>query len=172
MRLGRRAFLRRALDLALAGVPLLGAASCAARGAYTGRRASSSRRPSVLVFFTDQQRWDSCGCYGNPMGLTPNLDAMADRGTRLERCFTVQPVCGPARSCIMSGRYATETGCYRNDIPLPEGIPTLARGFGAGGWFTGYIGKWHLGGAKCEGHTLGKQEPVPPARRVVEPSSW
>ena len=38
---------------------------------------ASAKPPNVLVFFTDQQRWDTLGCYGNPMGLTPNLDRMA-----------------------------------------------------------------------------------------------
>jgi len=132
----------------------------------------NGRRPNVLVFFTDQQRWDSCGCYGNPMGLTPNLDAMADRGTRLERCFTVQPVCGPARACLVTGRYATETGCFRNAIALPERFPTTARAFHGAGWFAGYIGKWHLANAKCEGQTLGRQEPVPPARRGGFEDYW
>jgi len=129
-------------------------------------------RPNILVFFTDQQRWDSCGCYGNPMGLTPNLDAMADRGTRLERCFTVQPVCGPARACLVTGRYGTETGVFRNAIALPENYPTTARAFHGAGWFSGYIGKWHLANAKCEGATLGRQEPVPPARRGGFDDYW
>ena len=44
--------------------------------------------PNVLVFFTDQQRWDSIGAYGNPMGLTPNLDRMAAAGTRFANAFT------------------------------------------------------------------------------------
>jgi hypothetical protein len=28
----------------------------------------------VIVFFTDQQRWDTVGLHGNPPDLTPNLD--------------------------------------------------------------------------------------------------
>jgi glucose-6-phosphate 1-dehydrogenase len=43
---------------------------------------ASAKPPNVLVFFTDQQRWDTIGCYGNPMGLTPNLDRMAAEGVR------------------------------------------------------------------------------------------
>jgi arylsulfatase A-like enzyme len=38
------------------------------------------RRPNVIVFFTDQQRWDSTGVHGNPLNLTPNLDRLAQRG--------------------------------------------------------------------------------------------
>ena len=54
-------------------------------------------RPNVLVFFSDQQRWDTTGVHGNPMGLTPNFDRMAQHGTHVANSFPCQPVCGPAR---------------------------------------------------------------------------
>lgn len=102
-------------------------------------------RPNVLVFFTDQQRWDTCGVHGNPLGLTPNFDRMAAFGTHLEYAFTCQPVCGPARACLQTGRYATETGVYRNAIALPTAAAALGHRFRDAGYATGYIGKWHLG---------------------------
>ncbi|MDP9350700.1 MAG: sulfatase-like hydrolase/transferase [Chloroflexota bacterium] len=82
--------------------------------------------------------------HGNPLDLTPNLDRMARAGTHLYNAFTPQPVCGPARSCMQTGRYATTTGCWRNGIPLPREAPTLAHYFRDAGYHTGYIGKWHL----------------------------
>ncbi len=123
---------------------------------------NGARRPNVIVFFTDQQRWDTCGCYGaNPMNLTPVLDRMASRGTRFESAFTVQPVCGPARACLQTGKYATRTGCWCNGLGLPPDEPTLARWFGAAGYLTAYIGKWHLAGTDGSGeHGL-----VPPELR-------
>ncbi len=101
-------------------------------------------RPNVIVFLTDQQRWDTTGMHGNPLDLTPNFDRMARRGTHFAHAFTPQPVCAPARSCFQAGRYATQTGCFRNGIPLPRGTTTLAHLFGDAGYATGYIGKWHL----------------------------
>lgn len=102
------------------------------------------RSPNVIVFLTDQQRWDTCGAHGNPLGLTPNYDRLARAGTHAALAFTCQPVCGPARSCLQTGLYATKSGCYRNGIPLPVSARTLAHHFRAGGYTTGYIGKWHL----------------------------
>ena len=107
----------------------------------------SQQRPNVLVFFTDQQRWDTCGCYGNSMSLTPNLDAMARRGTLFQHAFTCQPVCGPARASLQTGMYAEATGVFKNGIALPQNLQTLARSFGTAGYDTGYVGKWHLAGA-------------------------
>ncbi len=101
-------------------------------------------QPNVIVFFTDQQRWDTSSHFGNPLDLTPNFDRVAARGTHLQAVFTSQPVCGPARSCMQTGMYATETGCFRNEIPLPTEMRTLAHEFRDGGYTTGYIGKWHL----------------------------
>ena len=103
-----------------------------------------SRQPNVIVFFTDQQRWDTVGLHGNPLELTPNFDRMAKSGTHLFRSFTCQPVCGPARSSLQTGQYATTTGCFRNRISLPRDAKTLAHHFGEAGYRTGYIGKWHL----------------------------
>src|SRR5688572_11502823 len=103
-------------------------------------------RPNVLVFFTDQQRWDSAGVHGNPLDLTPHFDRMARQGTHIYHSFTCQPVCGPARSCLQTGLYATTTGCFRNGIPLPEDAKTLAHHFRDAGYSTGCIGKWHLAG--------------------------
>ena len=111
----------------------------------------SSEIPNVVVFYTDQQRWDTTGVHGNPMDLTPNFDRMAQRGTHVFNSFTCQPVCGPARSCLQTGLYATTTGCFRNGIPLPPDSRTLAHHFRDAGYRTAYIGKWHLYGRGTTG---------------------
>ncbi|PKA44528.1 sulfatase-like hydrolase/transferase (plasmid) [Rhizobium sullae] len=114
-----------------------------------------SASPNVIVFFTDQQRWDTVGLHGHPLKLTPNFDRLAEAGMFVPNSFTCQPVCGPARSALQTGLYPTTTGCYRNSIPLPSGQKTLAHWFREGGYETGYIGKWHLSGS----------EPVPASER-------
>ena len=106
--------------------------------------AEEKRKPNVIVFFTDQQRWDTTGLHGNPMGLTPNLDRLGRAHTHVANSFTCQPVCGPARAVLQTGLYATNTTCFTNAIPLPEGSRSLAHYFGEAGYRTGYIGKWHL----------------------------
>jgi len=109
------------------------------------------KRPNVIVFFTDQQRWDSMGLHGNPLDLTPNLDRAARAGTHLAQNFSCQPVCGPARSIWQSGRYPTQTGCHTNARPLPTDGRYLAHEFNDAGYRTGYIGKWHLAPRECLG---------------------
>lgn len=121
------------------------------------------KRPNVIIFFTDQQRWDSSGLHGNPLELMPNFDRLARAGTHVAKSFTCQPVCGPARSCLQTGTYATTTGCYRNGIGLPTDrtkFPTLASCFNQAGYHTGYIGKWHLAGADGHASKNGERGPV------------
>ena len=103
-----------------------------------------ANKPNVIVFFTDQQRWDCMAAHGNPLGITPNLDRAAQHGTHVYNSFTCQPVCGPARACLQTGMYASETGVYRNGVALNPDHKTLAQCFNDAGYHTGYIGKWHL----------------------------
>ncbi|MBC5581602.1 sulfatase-like hydrolase/transferase [Anaerofilum sp. BX8] len=122
------------------------------------------RRPNILVFFTDQQRADSCGCYGSPNGLTPFLDSLGEDGVVFDNAVSCQPVCGPARAVIQTGQFATRNGCYRNAIDLPADGQTLARRMKAAGYKTGYVGKWHLAGTGVE--------PVPEELRAGYEDYW
>ncbi|HUX14168.1 MAG TPA: sulfatase-like hydrolase/transferase [Spirochaetia bacterium] len=124
----------------------------------------ANRKPNVVVFLTDQQRWDTTGVHGNPLDLTPNFDRFATGGTHFYNTFTCQPVCAPARSSLQTGQYATSTGVIANGIPLAEDAVTLAKCFRSAGYQTGYIGKWHLGGAEL-GLKNWKQEPVTARKR-------
>ena len=109
---------------------------------------NSKSKPNIIVFFTDQQRWDTSGLHGNPLSLMENFDHYAVEGTHLYNSFTCQPVCGPARASLQSGMYATKTGCFKNRIPLKKNIKTLAKHLSKEGYATGYIGKWHLGSSE------------------------
>jgi len=105
-------------------------------------------RPNILFILSDQQRWDTVGAYGEPLGtelnLTPNLDTMAQQGVLFRNAFTCQPVCGPARACLQTGLYATANGCITNSFSLKPDAVTIADCMHNAGYETGYIGKWHL----------------------------
>ena len=133
-------------------------------GALSAAQTSASVRPNVLVFYTDQQRWDSVGAYGGPMDLTPNLDRMTKSAVRFEHAFTSQPVCAPARSTIQTGKYPTTTGVFRNGLVLKDDEQTMAHHFKRAGYQTGYIGKWHLAATR--------EKPVPLERRGGYDEYW
>lgn len=101
-------------------------------------------RENIIFYFTDQQRADTCGCFGQPLDITPNLDSLAKEGVKFDHAYSPQPVCGPCRALFQTGKYPTETGCFRNNIMLPKGVKTLADYIEEAGYETAYIGKWHL----------------------------
>ena len=77
-----------------------------------------NERPSFIVFMTDQQRADHLGCYGNPIVRTPNIDAIANRGTRFDNFYVTNPVCQPNRAALATGQLTSVNGCRQNGIPL------------------------------------------------------
>ncbi len=115
---------------------------------------------NIIFYFTDQQRWDTCGCFGQPLKITPHLDGLAREGVRFDNAFSPQPVCGPCRAVFQTGKHPTETGCFRNNIMLPVHVRTLADYIREAGYETAYIGKWHLassggpGGLPVTDHTV------------------
>jgi len=121
----------------------------------------SAQPPNLVVFFTDQQRWDSSSLHGCPLDLTPNFDRFAQRGVHLANCITMQPVCGPARACLQTSQYATQHGSWSNQIPLDPSSTTLATLLRDAGYHTGYFGKWHMNGTG-----MGPQQAVPADRRL------
>lgn len=153
--LTRRDFL--VTSAAAAALPALSSEASAKRSA-TNSGSNKSRRPNLVIIHADQFRWDVMGAYGlNPMGLTPNLDAMARRGTLFQSAITNQPVCAPSRACLWTGQYPAKHGVWRNGIGLRTGAQTLATACRQAGYTANYIGKWHLAE-----HTTG---PVAPEHR-------
>jgi len=67
-------------------------------------------RPNILIFMPDQLRADSLGCFGNPVARTPNIDALARRGTRFANAYVNHPVCSPSRVNLMTGWYPHTRG--------------------------------------------------------------
>jgi len=154
--------------MAAADLPFTGLA-----GTVFGREASKEK-PNILFIFSDQHRWDSVECYGSPLfkGLTPNLDLLAQEGVRFEHAFTCQPVCGPTRAVLQTGKYATEVGCFRNNIALPENEMTLAHRLSNAGYEVGYLGKWHLASSSGGPEKNFRARPVPPRLRGGYKDFW
>jgi len=119
-------------------------------------------KPNIIVYLSDQQRWDTMGCYGQKLDVTPNLDRLAAGGVLFNNAFTCQPLCAPARAALQTGLYASQTGVYRNNIALRPDADTVAKRLRAAGYDTAYVGKWHL--ASEEGADF-SDAPVPHERR-------
>lgn len=131
----------------------LGAAGAAAA------RGQSDDPPNILFLMPDQWRGMDLGSAGNRQVRTPNLDKLAADGVQFENAVANTPVCTPARSTVLTGRYPHATGTAVNDVRLPIQEVTLPEILRRRGYYTGFIGKWHLdGGLRMPGY-------VPPGDR-------
>ncbi len=103
-------------------------------------------RPNFIIFITDTQGANVVGCYGRPELRTPNMDRVAESGTRFDRAYTTCPVCTPARAGLFTGVFPHNSGPWANSIPLYENTRTMAHYLGDAGYRCVYSGKWHLSG--------------------------
>lgn len=123
---------------------------------------SAPERPNVLVIFADDQGAVDLNCYGAKDLSTPAIDGLAERGLRFTQFYSAAPVCSPSRAGLLTGRYPWRVGVANNAGPAPQenindlsestdnprlagDAVTMAEVFGAAGYRTAHIGKWHLG---------------------------
>ena len=105
-----------------------------------------SDKLNILFLFADQMHAFAMGCMGNSEIHTPNLDRMAEEGVLFRNTYSNAPVCSPFRATLVTGKYGSQTGTLRNGSYFPDGTPTVAGTLNDGGYRTGWVGKWHLGG--------------------------
>jgi len=101
-------------------------------------------RPNILWICTDQQRFDTLGCYGNPWVRTPHLDRLAESGVRFEHCYTQNPVCTPSRAAFLTGRYPRTTRTRQNGQSIPADEILVTKLLHDAGYTGGLAGKLHL----------------------------
>ena len=99
---------------------------------------------NLIIFYTDQQRRDSLGCYGNPVARTPNIDGLAKRGVVFNNHYASNPVCSPSRASFMTGRHLQAHRLIDNGIALPKTEKTIADALVENGYHTCSVGKLHL----------------------------
>jgi len=105
----------------------VGAASLAIAGCVNATRKSAGKAPRDkpnILWITCEDIGLNLGCYGDTYAVTPNLDGLAKEGLRYRNAFATAPVCAPARSCLITGVYATSLGSQhlRSQIKLPAHI--------------------------------------------------
>ncbi len=109
---------------------------------------SENKRPNILIIMPDTYRYDVMGCV-TPAAKTPNLDRLAEEGTRFAESFSVSPLCMPARASVLSGTYVHNHGMWTNRGSLPEDDETFFHHLQKVGYQTAHVGKshYHSGGS-------------------------
>jgi len=116
--------------------------------------ASGNERCNVVMILTDDQGVWAAGCYGNAEIRTPNIDRLAETGTRFDNFFVATPVCSPSRATLLTGRIPSQHGIHdwisggnvgAEALRYLEGGDTYTDILARHGWRCGISGKWHLG---------------------------
>lgn len=111
--------------------------------------AHAAQRPNIVwIFVEDMNGW--MGCYGDATVPTPNIDRLAKRGVRFDRCYMPAGVCSATRSAIALGAMQTSLGVHnhrssRGRVPgevihLPKGVKTVYETFRKNGYYVADTG--------------------------------
>jgi len=146
MSINRREFLKK--SSVIAGVTIMPKYL----SAMASKQSPPKKKPNILMIFPDQLRRQALSCYGDPNILTPNIDALAENGTKFTKACSSYPVCVPFRYTLMTGRPAHQENVPSIHYRISPDECTLADEFNDGGYETVYLGKWHL---------YGKRERIP-----------
>src|SRR5262245_8060984 len=111
--------------------------------ASTGTGAQAGR-PNILFIMTDDHAAHAIGAYGSRVNQTPNLDRLAREGALFTSVFATNSICTPSRAAILTGQYSHINGVTVFNR-FDSSRMTIARLVQQGGYYTGMIGKWHLG---------------------------
>lgn len=99
---------------------------------------------NVLYIMSDQHSPHVTGCYGNAIVRTPNIDALAVRGTRFAHAYCSTPICVPSRASFATGRYAFTIGAWDNASPYTGAeAPSWGHRLTEQGYHVTTVGKLH-----------------------------
>lgn len=117
----------------------------------------SQRPPNIVLILTDDLGYGDCSCYGQKTWVTPNIDRMAQEGTRFTDFYTTSPVCSPARASIMTGLHSGRLPIRKLSDPfLPDHLPTIPKALNTVGYVTACIGKYGVGNGQPDVDALRK----------------
>ena len=112
---------------------------------------------NLLILMSDEHNPKIMGCAGNDIIQTPNLDALARRGTRFTSAYTTCPICVPARAAFATGKYVHQVGYWDNADGYEGAIPSWHHQLRACGHEVVAIGKLHFRGAPGDDHGFSKE---------------
>lgn len=144
----------------------------AGAGLTAARAQQAGQKPNVLVVLLNHVRACDLNCYAPDAHNvpTPNLDRLAAQGLRFTNAVATFPLSTPARAMIQTGRWPSVTRAVFNSVNprLPADSKPLAAAFAEAGYFTSYVGVWHLAAGRLAG-SLDREHPAPRRSGFTQP---
>ena len=127
---------------------LLGSGALCATGASLWAKvlpAAARGRKNILFIMTDDHAAHAISAYGSKINRTPNIDRLATEGMIFSDVLCTNPICAPSRAGILTGCYSHKNG-VPSFVTIPKDRETVGGYLKKAGYYTAFIGKWHLGG--------------------------
>ncbi|MCP4576825.1 MAG: sulfatase-like hydrolase/transferase [Deltaproteobacteria bacterium] len=83
---------------------------------------SNAPRPNVIIIYCDDLGYGDLGVYGGKAIRTPNVDRLAQEGSRFTQYYACNAVCAPSRAGLLTGRYPFRTGVIGNPYPKDDAL--------------------------------------------------
>ena len=142
----RREFLQDSISLAGAAA-VAGSLLTSAGEAAVASAQSTPKRPNLVFFLGEGQRFDALSITGNLILQTPNHDRIGHEGMMFRNAFCTNALCAPARATVLTGLYSRSTGALSNqhlNVPLPSDIPLFTDLLREAGYQIAIVGKVHM----------------------------
>ena len=105
------------------------------------------KRPNILWYCSDQQRFDTIGALGNPHAHTPRLDHFMENSVAYTHTYCQAPICTPSRASFLTGCYPSTLGVNGNGnefFPKHYENRLIGNVLAKAGYDCGLVGKLHL----------------------------
>lgn len=126
---------------------------------------------NLLFILSDQHQAAAMGCAGHRLVQTPNLDRLAESGTRFSNAYTPCAICVPARAALATGRYVHQIGNWDNGLPYYGGEKSWMHRLKESGYQVDSIGKLHFRSAKDDNGFTSEIEPLHVVDGIGDPAS-
>jgi len=104
------------------------------------------KRPNIIYIMADDLGYGDLGCYGQEEIRTPEIDRLAEQGTKFTQVYAGSTVCAPSRCVLMTGYHTGHCRVRGNArVPLEPEDLTIAEVLRDAGYRTALVGKWGLG---------------------------
>tara|TARA_B110000967_G_scaffold208877_1_gene262613 strand:- start:1259 stop:2749 length:1491 start_codon:yes stop_codon:yes gene_type:complete len=128
---------------------MIKSALCAAAALLAFNACAAASRPNIVFLMTDDQRWDTLGCYGRTDVLTPHIDQLSEQGVTFDNAYYAVAICMPSRTTMFTGRYFADhrvgfTYPYNRTLPAEEFAESYPAKLKEAGYRTGFVGKFGI----------------------------